>query len=199
MPRIEIHRRPHEGADQIPERDIERWLEAPRDGDQELRGRHGDNEEDRDLGKQRELARFEAVVFAERQRDERSRHDDIPQPGQRYAQLRPWHPHTAKARHQVIAFADEERGKGAKDDAVDVNRPQPAEGQSQGGAEIIGIVEEARQRHADRRCDQEPKHAPIKPGSHHRPINQFIQVDAVEPATQYRHGFCHGVPPITRA
>ena len=190
----EIHRRPHEGPDQVPERDIERWLEAPADGDQELYGCHRHDEEERDLGEQRKLARFEAVVVAERQRDERGRGDDVPHPGQRHAPLRPWHPHAAEARHQVIAFADEEGGKGAEDDAVDVDRPQPAEGQPEGAAEIVGIVEEARQQDTDRRRDQEPEHAPIEPDPHHRPIDQLIQVDTGESATQHCPCLRQGAP-----
>ena len=70
----EIHRRPHEGPDQIPQRDIERRLEALRDGEEELCRRRRDDDEDGDLGEQRELARLQAVILGERQRDEPRRH-----------------------------------------------------------------------------------------------------------------------------
>ena len=83
--------------------------------------RHDD--EEWDFGKQRKLTRFQAVIVAERQRDERGGRNEIPHPGQGHAPLRPGHSHAAEARHQVVAFADEEGGKGAKDDAVDVDRP----------------------------------------------------------------------------
>ena len=52
------------------------------------------------------------------------------------------------------------------------------------GAEIVGIIEEAGQRHADRRRDHEPEHPQVKPGSHNTPIDQLIKVDTGEPATQ---------------
>ena len=130
---------------------------------QELRGRDGADDEDRDLGEERKLARLEAVVLAEHQRDERRRGGDVPDPGERNVPLRPGHPHAAQPRHQIVAFADEEGGKRAEDHAVDVHRPQPAEGGFQAGAEIVGIVEEPRQQHAHRGGDQQPEHAPVEP------------------------------------
>ena len=148
MPKHEIHRRPDEGADEIPQRDVERRLQPARDGDQELRGRDGADGEDRDLGEERELARLKAVVLAEQERDQRRGRGQVPDPGQQHVPLRPGHAHAAKARDQVVAFADEEGGEGAEDDAVDVNRPQPAEGQLEAAAKIVGEVEQARQQHA---------------------------------------------------
>ena len=119
-------------------------------------------------------------------------------PGERHAPLRPWHPHAAQPRHQVITFADEERGEGAEDDAVDMDRPQPAEGQLERAAEIVRVVEQARQQHADRRCDQEPEHAPKEPDPHHRPIDQLVEVDTGKFATQHCPCLRHGAPPSKR-
>src|SRR6266403_4602868 len=64
-------------------------------------------------------------------------------------------------------------------------------------AEVIGIIEEAGQRYADRGGDYEPEHPPIKPRQHHPPIDQLIQVDAGKSAMQR---FCHCTPspPSTR-
>ena len=90
--------------------------------------------------------------------------------------------------------------KGAEDDAVDMDRPQPTEGQPQmSGAEIVGIVEEARNGHADRRRDHQPEHPPKEPGPHDRPIDQFIEVDAREFATQHCPRLSHGAPPSKRS
>src|SRR5205807_8668477 len=104
---------------QIPQRDIERRLEALRDGEEELCRRRRDDDEDGNLGEQRELARLQAVILGERQRDEPRRQADVIQPRQRYAPLWPSHPHPAEARDQIVAFADEEGGKGTEDDAID--------------------------------------------------------------------------------
>ena len=44
-----------------------------------------------------------------------------------------------------ITKADEERREGAEDDAVDVHRPEPAEGQLEiARPDIVGVVESAR-------------------------------------------------------
>src|SRR5258708_16441390 len=68
------------------------------------------------------------------------------------------------------------------------------------GAEVMGIIEEAGQRYADRGGDYEQEHPPIKPRQHHPPIDQLIQVDAGKPAMQRLCHVCHGTPspPSTR-
>src|ERR1700733_12855232 len=66
----EIHRRPDEGADEIPERDIERRLQAAPDGDEKLRGRCCTDDENRNFGIKRKLARFEAMIEAQSQADD---------------------------------------------------------------------------------------------------------------------------------
>src|SRR6202030_605781 len=76
----------------------------------------------RNFGKQRELASFEPVIVAERQRDEPGQEGEAPHPRQRDAPFSVDHPDPAQARHQIIAFADEQGRKGTEDDAVDVDR-----------------------------------------------------------------------------
>ena len=83
------------------------------------------------FGEERELACFKTVVRTEGQRNEPGQESDVPHPGERDAPLTPRHANAAQARHQIIAFADEQRRKRAEDDAVDVDRPEPAEGQPQ--------------------------------------------------------------------
>ena len=180
----EIHRRPDESADQVPERDVERRFQPLRYGHQELCGGDGADQEQRNLRKQRKLARLQAVVLAEHQRDEGRRGDEVPDPGERDVPLRPRHLHAAQARHQVVALADEQRGERAEDHAVDVYRAQPAEIGLQMAAEIVGEVEHAGQQHAHGRRDEQPEHAPIEPGSHASPVDQGIEVDAGEFASQ---------------
>ena len=144
--------------------------------------------------KQRQLAGFETVIVAERQRDEAGHQDDVPDPGQRDAQVAPIHPHAAQARHQIVALADEQIGEGAHDDAIDVDGTESTECQFQAMAEIVREGEQARNDHPDRRRDHQPEHAPIKPGSNHRPIDQRIEVDAGKPAAQRLCGMCQGAP-----
>jgi hypothetical protein len=52
-------------------------------------------DKERNFGKQRELASFEPVIVAERQRDEPSYEGEAPHPCQRYAPLSPDHPNAA--------------------------------------------------------------------------------------------------------
>ena len=166
---------------------------------QELRGRDGADDEDRDLGEQRKLARLEAVVLAEHQRDESRGGGDVPDPGERNVPLRPGDPHAAQPGHQIVAFADEEGGKRPEDHAVDVHRPQPAEGGFQAGAEIVGIVEESRQEHAHRGGDQQPEHAPVEPCLDAPPVDQCVKIDAGKFATQQCPRLRHGVLPQKRS
>src|ERR1700747_2737313 len=58
----EIHRRPDEGGDQIPKRDVELRFEALRDGHDELRRRSSYYDEHGDFSEEGELAGFKAVV-----------------------------------------------------------------------------------------------------------------------------------------
>src|SRR3546814_5457762 len=60
----EVHHRPHEGADEVPEGDIELRLEAPGDGDEKLRRHHADDDEDHEVDGEGELAGLEALVPA---------------------------------------------------------------------------------------------------------------------------------------
>jgi len=66
------------------------------------------------FGKQRELASFEPVIVAERQRDEPGQEGEAPHPCQRTPILRgPPGPRTKRG-HQIIAFADEQVEKAPK-------------------------------------------------------------------------------------
>src|SRR6266700_5347334 len=161
----QIHRRPYEGGDQIPERDVELRFEALCDGHDELRSRSGYYDEHGNFSEERELARFKTVVRPERQRYEAGQESDAPHPGEWDSPLTPGHSNAAQARDQIIAFANEQRRKRAENDAIDVDRTEPAKGQPQGRTQIIGIVEETRQCHADRRRDNEPEHPQVKPSS----------------------------------
>ena len=125
---------------------------------------------------------FKTVVRTEGQRYQAGQESDAPQPGERDAPLTPRHANAAQARHQIIAFADEQRRKRAKNNAVDVDRTEPAKSQPQGRSKIVGIIEETGQRHADRRRDHEPEHPEVKPSSNNTPIDQLIKVDTGEPA-----------------
>ena len=62
------------------------------------------------------------------------------------------------------------------------------------GPKIVGIIEHPGYRRPDRGRDHQPEHAPVEPCPHHRPIDQRIQVDAGESASQCFCGLCHGAP-----
>ena len=98
------------------------------------------DDENRNFGEERQLARFEAVIVAERQRDEAGHQAEVPHPGQRTPKSAEYDPNAAQARHQIIALADEQIGEGAHDDAVDMDGTEPAECQPQTMAEIVGKV-----------------------------------------------------------
>ena len=178
----QIHRRPYEGGDQIPERDVELRFEALCDGHDELRSRGGYYNEHGNFSEERELAGFKTVVRPERQRYQAGQESDAPNPSERDAPLAPRHSNAAQARHQIIAFADEQRRKRAEYDAIDVHRTEAAKGQPQGRTKIVGIVEKTRQGHADRRRNDEPEHSQVKPSSDDTPIDKLIKVDTGEPA-----------------
>ena len=107
----QIERRPDESPDEIPERDVKRRLEALTDGDQELRGGGRGDYENRNFGEERQLARFEPVILAEPQPDETGHQADVPHPGQPARPTRPDTPNAAQPRHQIVAFADEQRSR----------------------------------------------------------------------------------------
>src|SRR3546814_2520320 len=76
----EVHHRPHEGADEVPEGDIELRLEAPGDGDEKLRRHHADDDEDHEVDGEGELAGLEALVPAQCQRQQADSDVDVPDP-----------------------------------------------------------------------------------------------------------------------
>jgi len=101
------------------------------------------------------------MVVAEGKSEQPRRHREIPDPGEGDAPLVPHHPHAAQPRNQIIASADEQTGEGAEDYAVDMNGSQAAERQREiAGAQIVGKIEQAGNRRADRRRDHQPHHAP---------------------------------------
>jgi len=85
-------------AMRVPERNVERWLKALRDGRNELCSCRRYYDKERNFGKQRELASFEPVIVAERQRDEPGQEGEAPHPRQRYAPFSADHPDPAQAR-----------------------------------------------------------------------------------------------------
>src|SRR3546814_1013276 len=87
----EVHHRPHEGADEVPEGDIELRLEAPGDGDEKLRRHHADDDEDHEVDGEGELAGLEALVPAQCQRQQADIDVDVPDPAHHRADLRPYH------------------------------------------------------------------------------------------------------------
>src|SRR3546814_5903189 len=64
----EVHHRPHEGVDEVPEGDIELRLEAPGDGDEKLRRHHARSEEH--TSELQSLMRTSYAVFCLKKKNE---------------------------------------------------------------------------------------------------------------------------------
>jgi len=73
-----------------------------------------------------------------------------------------------------VAEADEERGEGAPDDAVDVHGAQAAEREPGGVAEEAGVGELQRDQRADGGEDQQPGEPPAEPGTDERGVDERV-------------------------
>ena len=170
----EVHVRPDEGRDEIPQGDVERRLPAVLDRHQELHGQGQDRQEDDDDVDQGELPGLPAPVEAGGEEDDGHGQVQVPDPEQPMAPALVPQSHAAEARHDVVAEANEERGERAPDHAVDVDRAEPAEGEPGLVAEEFRVRELSGQDDAQRREEEEPEEAPGEPAPDQRPIDDVV-------------------------
>ena len=118
---------------------------------------------------ERKLARLDALVVAEGERDEarREARGSRPRPAE-CPSFSHVHPDAGQTRHDVVAESDEQGREHPEDDAVDVDRPQAPEGEVRAGAEEVRVGELRRDDHPDRGREHDPEEAPVEPEANDR-------------------------------
>ena len=172
----QIHRRPDQRCQRIPQRDVEAFFLA-----QEYRRQNlaADNRQDHPaqyVERPLELSRFKSQVVTHQQRDRAGDQKDIPAPQQPPSPVFPGHAAPAQTRHEVIQQAEQRGRKSAEDDTIDMDRAQTAERQPRCLAEKVGVMEFDGDEHADQRKDRQPADGPPQPGTHQVFIDEIGSV-----------------------
>src|SRR5206468_2874818 len=123
---------------------------------------------------QGELPRFPAAVPAGGEEDDGHGQVRVPHPQEPVAPAPVPEPHSAEARHDVVAEADEQRRERAPDHAVDVDGTDPAEGEPGTVAEELGVGELGGQDDAHGRKDEQPEKPAGEPPADHLPVDDLV-------------------------